>query len=162
MVNRTVAERLGFDLQTSEDARTGGGSVKTASAAGITLLVGGVSLPDIPIVAIDLSGLHTGLGRRVDGILGYDIFRRYVVEIDYAANDVRLHDPAHYRYAGAGDVLPVVLEDQIPFAQVQVLRPRGGEASDAKVEFDTGQSGALTLIKPYVEANQLVRRNSRG
>ena len=126
---RTVAERLGLDLQTGEDARTGGGSVQAASATGITLSVGDVSLPDITIVAINLSGLHAGLGRPVDGILGYDVFRHYVVEIDYAANTVRLHDPTEYRYAGRGDILPIVIEDHIPFAQVQVLRPTGDAAT---------------------------------
>jgi hypothetical protein len=155
VMNRTVAERLGLDLQPSEDARTGGGPVQTASATGIALSVGNVSLPDITIVAIDLSGLHAGLGRPVDGILGHDIFRHYVVEIDYAANRVRLHDPTDYRYAGSGDILPIFIEDQIPFAEVQVLRANG-DAIDAKVEFDTGQTGAMTLVKPYVETNQLV------
>jgi Aspartyl protease/PDZ domain len=155
VLNRTVAERLGLDLKTSEDARTGGGSVQTASATGLTLSVGNVSLPDVTIVAINLSGLHAGLGRPVDGILGYDIFRRYVVEIDYAANRLRLHDPTEYRDAGEGDILPIVIEDQIPFVQVQVLRPTG-DAADAKLEFDTGQTGAMTLVKPYVDTNHLV------
>jgi hypothetical protein len=41
----------------------------------------------VTVVAIDLTGLHAGLGRHVDGILGYDIFCRYVVEIDYAATN---------------------------------------------------------------------------
>jgi hypothetical protein len=155
VLNRTVAERLGLDLQASQDARTGGGSVQTASAAGITLSVGNVSLPNVTIVAIDLTGLNTGLGRPVDGILGYDIFRRYVVEIDYAAATLRLHDPAEYRYAGEGDMVTIFVEDQIPFVQVQVLRPSGG-AADAKVEFDTGQTGAMTLVEPYVDTHHLV------
>jgi predicted aspartyl protease len=97
VLNRTVAERLGLDLHASEDARTGGGSVQTGSATGVTLSVGSMSLPDVTVVAIDLSGLQAGLGRPVDGILGYEIFRRYVVAIDYAANTVRLHDPTEYR-----------------------------------------------------------------
>src|SRR5262245_61217510 len=155
VLNRRVAERLGLDLRASDDARTGGGSVQTASATGITLFVGNTSLPDVTIVAIDLSGLQAGLGRRVDGILGYDIFRRYVVEINYSANTVRLHDPTDDRYEGQGDMLPIVIEDQVPFVQVQVLRPTG-EASDAKVEFDTGQTGAMTLIKSYIDTNHLV------
>jgi predicted aspartyl protease len=153
--DRTVAERLGLDLHASEDARTGGGSVQTASATGIALSIGNASLPDLTIVAIDLSGLQAGLGRPVDGILGYDIFRRYVVEIDYVANRVRLHDPTEDSHNGQGDILPIVIEEQIPFAQVQ-LRRSTGETGDAKVKFDTGQTGAMTLVKSYVEANHLV------
>jgi predicted aspartyl protease len=155
VLNRTVAERLGLELHAGEDAKTGGGSAQTASATGITLWVGNVSLADITTVAIDLSGLQAGLGRPVDGILGYDIFRRYVVEIDYAANTVRLHEPAKYQYGGSGNVLPIVIEDQVPFAQVQVLSPTGKE-TDARVELDTGQTGALTLVKPYVDTKRLV------
>jgi predicted aspartyl protease len=155
VLNRTVAERLGLDLHASEDARTGGGSVQTASATGVTLSVGSMSLPDVTVVAIDLSGLQAGLGRPVDGILGYEIFRRYVVAIDYAANTVRLHDPTEYRMPEKATFLPIVIEDQIPFAQVQLLRPTG-DTTDAKVEVDTGQTGAMTLVKPYVDTNQLV------
>jgi hypothetical protein len=155
VLNRTVAEQVGLRLQASEDAKTGGGSVETASATGITLSVGSVSLPAMTIVAMNLSGLQAGLGRPVDGILGFDIFDRYVVEIDYAASTLRLHEPTEYRYAGAGDILPIVMEDQIPFVQVQVLRPTG-DAAGAKVEFDTGQTGAMTLVKPYVDTNRVV------
>ena len=103
VLNRPVAERLGLDLHASEDARTGGGSVQTASATGITLLVGDMSLPDVTIVAIDLSGLQAGLGRPVDGILGYDVFRRYVVGIDYAANISASARPDRVPDAGGGD-----------------------------------------------------------
>ena len=39
--------------------------------------------------------------------------------------------------------------------RVQVMRGTG-EASDAKVEFDTGQAGAMTLVKSSVDANRLV------
>ena len=155
VLNRTVADRLGLDLQAGEDARTGGGSVQTASATGISLSVGNVSLPDVTIVAIDLTGLLAGLGQPVDGILGYDIFRRFVVGIDYASSTLRLHEPTQYRYAGEGDILPIVVEDQIPLVRVQVLRP-AGDAADAKVEFDTGQTGGMTLVKPYVDTTHLV------
>ena len=129
VLHRTVAERSRLDLRASEDARTGGGSVQTATATGITLFVGNASLPDVTLVAIDLSGLQAGLGRPVDGILGYDIFRRYVVEIDYAANAVRLHDPAGYRYDGQGDILPIVIEEQIPLAQIGYYVLRGSRAT---------------------------------
>jgi predicted aspartyl protease len=155
VVNRAVAERLKLDLAAGEDATTGGGSVATASVSGVTLSVGDVSLSDVTLVAIDLSGLHAGLGRPVDGILGYDIFQRYVVEIDYERGAVRLHEPAGYVYAGGGDSLPVVIEDRIPFAQLQ-LRGAGGRLATAKVELDTGQTGAVTLIAPFVAANDLV------
>jgi hypothetical protein len=155
VMNRSVADRLGLSLKESEDARTGGGSVETATATGVTMHVGSASLTDVTIVAIDLSGLQTGLGRPVDGILGYDIFRRYVVQIDYAGQSVSLIEPAEFRPGATDGVVPIVMEDRIPFAQIQVVGPTG-EASDAKVEFDTGQTGAMTLVKPFVDARRLV------
>lgn len=40
----------------------------------------------LDVIAVDLSGLASGLGHRIAGILGYDIFERYVVAIDYVAD----------------------------------------------------------------------------
>jgi hypothetical protein len=45
------------------------------------------------VFAMSLSGISSGEGRKVDGIMGYDFFRDHVVEIDYRRRLLRLGDP---------------------------------------------------------------------
>jgi hypothetical protein len=91
----------------------------------------------------------------VAGILGSDIFKQQVVEIDYAKQVVRLHDPADFHYAGTARPVPMVFRDDIPLVRPIFVTP-GGDELDAKVEFDTGQAAALTLIRPFVIGAELM------
>lgn len=38
------------------------------------------------------------LGVPIHGIIGYDIFKKFIVEINYASKFIRLHDPLTYKY----------------------------------------------------------------
>ena len=127
---------------------------------GVTLRIGGLSLADLNIIAIDLSSLPAGLGRPIAGILGYDVFRRYVVVIDYAAALVTLHDPARYIQPSTGEIIPIAIEDQAPFMRLAILGLPDA-APPAKLEFDTGKTGALTLIREYIDAYPLAQPGYR-
>ena len=41
----------------------------------------------------------TSLGIPVHGILGYDLFRDFVVEINYTARNIKLYDPKRYQHS---------------------------------------------------------------
>jgi predicted aspartyl protease len=120
----------------------------------------GVELPDTTLAAIRLSGLEAGLGQPVGGILGYDIFERYIVEIDYASRLVRLYGVESYKYSGKGQALPITIEERTPFIRARILKPYGGSA-EGKFEFDTGQTGALTLTGSFVTQNKLLAPSQR-
>jgi len=54
------------------------------------------------VATLPLEWFSRQVGRRTDGFLGSNVFRNYVVEIDYANQVLRLHDPAAYSYSGSG------------------------------------------------------------
>lgn len=155
VLNRAVADRLAVPVRAGEDATTGGGTVATSYATNLTLTVGDVALRGVTMAAIDLTALQAGAGRPVDGILGFDIFQNYIVAIDYARQIVTLHEPAGFRYRGVGEVLPIRMVDQIPLVRIGLTPSGGGGLVEATVEFDTGQTGALTLTTPFVDRNRL-------
>ena len=159
VIDRRQAASLGFAVGGGVGVATGGGAVDASEINGIALQIGEQTLPDLTVVAIDLSGLAAGLGQHVAGILGYDIFRRYVVSIDYRAGLVTLHEPAQYVGPGTGEIVPVSVEEQVPFIRAQVVGVQG--PSEAKLEFDTGKTGALTLTRGFVEANMLLKTGQR-
>jgi hypothetical protein len=68
----------------------------------------------------DMRAWTNDLGRPIGGVLGYDLFSRYVIQIDYAAHALRLFDPAVYRYAGSGDTIALTFEGKHPRIPVRI------------------------------------------
>ena len=159
VIDRRQSATLRLVSTDGTNVTTGGGSLEAAEISGVTLQIGDLSLSDLKVVAIDLSGLAAGLGQPIAGILGYDIFSRYVVVIDYAAGLVTLHDPGRYVPPGTGEIIPIAIEDQIPFIRVPILGVQNA-AFPAKLEFDTGKTGALTLIREYAATHRWCGRDS--
>ena len=154
VMHRARAEQLRLPLRGKEEATTGGGTVEAVQIQGASLSIGEAMLPNLPLVAIDLTALQAGLGAPIDGIVGFDLFEHFVVDMDYKARRLRLHDPQ--RWVGSvGDVLPIELEEQIPFVRVGLTSQKGAPA-DARLELDTGQTGSLTLTQPFVDVNRLL------
>ena len=159
VLHRARAEQLRLPLRNKEDATTGGGTVEAVQIQGAALSIGEVTLQNLPLVAIDLTALQAGLGAPVDGIVGFDLFERFVVDMDYKARRLRLHDPQ--RWTGSvGEVVPIELEEQIPFVRVGLTSQKGSPAH-ARLELDTGQTGSLTLTQPFVDANRLLDVDQR-
>jgi hypothetical protein len=95
-------------------------------------------------------------GRAVDGVIGYSLFSRYVVEIDYQSKVVNLYEPAAYQYAGGGESIPLNILSNLPFARVQIPLA-SGKPLEGRFIVDLG-AGRFVLIlnAPLVAANNLL------
>ena len=105
-------------------------------------------------IAIEM-GNGAANGRRPYGVLGSEIFSRYVVEVDYAAKTVTLHDPENYSYTGRGEVIPFKLEGGSPFVKVKI-EVTGLKPVEGLLMIDTGSSGAVVLNTPFVNKNKFL------
>jgi hypothetical protein len=100
--NSVIASELVRELGIETGAAfksTGAGSDSNAADSIHVLdfqLPGGIKRQVNDGAAISLSGLWPLLGKRFYGIIGYDVLRPFVVEIDYAGRTVRLFAPASY------------------------------------------------------------------
>ena len=87
------------------------------------------------------------LGFPVHGIIGYDLFRDFVVEINYSRKFLRFHDPDSYKSRNRKDevTLPLVIEESKAYLKGSVLLT-GQEEVPVKLLMDTGSSDALWLF----------------
>lgn len=100
-------------------------------------------------------------GHKIDGMLGYDFINRLVIEIDYEARTVTLHEPQNFKYYGSGETVPLImLEDdsggKVPLVSVRIMRP-GRASIEGKLIADLAVRSAITFNTPFVEANKLLR-----
>lgn len=124
-------------------------------AGGVTLTLGGVDLTEKNVAVLPFGELASFEGRPIDGVVGVDLFRRYIVEIDYAHNRLVLNDPATFQYSGGGEVVPLFFRGNAALfrAEVEVTE---GHTYEGVLAIDQGTYSALRLYKPFVEKHDLL------
>jgi hypothetical protein len=149
------ARQLGLKIGSAFAVRGAGpGTVAGGRVDGGSVSLFGTNLRQPVPSAIDLSGLPSREGHRLDGILGFDFISRYVVAIDYVRQELRLYDPDTFQYQGSGTTLPVTFFNNHPHVDAEVQLTDGTKLP-ARMIVDVGSAGSLALTKPFVDENHL-------
>jgi hypothetical protein len=157
IVDLRRAKSLGLRFE-GKSISTGAGerSVDVVFANNVLIKLPGAEFPSQTIAVIALDPLEPFSGLALDGIIGYGLFSRYIVEIDYAAHRVNLYNPQSYYYSGSGTRLPLTLEKAHFFVPVKVVMA-GRRPVAAKLMIDTGApTTTITLNRPFVERYDLL------
>jgi hypothetical protein len=130
----------------------GNGEERTDFAfANIDDLRVGAARMDHPVFYIvDLGQLADVEGVPLDGLVGYELFRRFGTTIDYARREFTLTDARKFTPPPGASAIAFDLDDHVPI----VAATLGG--LPARITIDTGSRSSLTLHSPFVRANQLV------
>jgi hypothetical protein len=91
----------------------------------------------------DYLKLSENMGDEVYGIIGYDIFSRFVVEIKYDAKKIILHDPTTYKPKRRFKSVPIEIRNSKPF--LNTLISQQSDTSSLDIMVDTGASHAALL-----------------
>lgn len=112
----------------------------------------GINMVVLPEGLISYSGMF---GKPVYGIIGYELFGQFVVEINYHHKYIRLHDPMRYRYRGKGVEVPINIENAKPYVSAKLVF-KDGKNIHARWLVDTGASQGLSMfsreLKPPVRS----------
>src|SRR5690606_15861645 len=71
----------------------------------------------------DYLELRNYLGTDVHGILGYELFSRFIVEVDYARKVLTLYSPSGFKKRRKFQAVPIRIEDTKPYAMVPIVLP---------------------------------------
>ncbi len=78
------------------------------------------------------------------GVVGADLFRRFVVEVDWGTRKLRFHEPAGFTPPPGAREVPLVFSSGHPYVDVQVDLADGRSAA-TRLHLDTGMNSGLTL-----------------
>lgn len=106
----------------------------------------------------DLLQLKNYLGTSVHGILGYELFSRFIVEINYSTKIVTFHDPSHYkkRKRFVSYELPII--DTKPYLKVDFTL-NDSIVHNGNFMIDTGASHSF-LIDKYADSTYYIPQPS--
>lgn len=148
-------DALGLDM--SGLRRIAGEGVATVTAAvqpGLDIDFGPVALLDQTVLAIPLDSVMCDPAIEpppFSGVIGHELFSRYVVEVDHARGEIVLHDPDTYEYRGDGRVVPAEISGRQPYVQARVRGP-DGPGYEARLHVDSGAGIDLSLFPQTSDA----------
>jgi hypothetical protein len=100
------------------------------------------------------------LGIPVHGLIGFNLFKDYVVEIDYINEKLTLHKPEYYKYRDRKKdiIMPLHFDGNKPFVRTSIVTD---DLKDVPVKLlvDTGASDALWLSESSDERIKLPQNN---
>ena len=155
--NRAVELKLSMDEGGAERATGGGNSSSRAAAIGnASLRLGELTLPPARTAAVNLDGVIERKGVVLDGLIGADLLKRYVVELDTGAGIMKLYDPATWKYAGSGERLPLRVDNAGQPHVRASFAIAGGAPVEGEFLIDSGAAEATVMLSSPFAAKHSV------
>ncbi len=154
VIDRDLAERLGLLRGVSVPIIAVGvsGGPQTGRTARVDVRLGGLSLPGMPAAALDLSplGALRGSGPPVSLVVGQDVLRTVVLDLDLPHDRLALHPPATHAPPAELAAAPARTRGRELWTDVVV------EGVALEVAVDTGLSSALALSEELARSTGLL------
>jgi Aspartyl protease len=148
VLDLAAAQRLGLKLGSRQNVQ----GVHSRSIAyrvdGLVAHAASVAIPS-SLLAVDLSGPSRGCHQRIDGLLGADFFRNRIVQIDFAAQTIRLLQRDEVNPSGC-EILPLTARNDTLCARISV----DGNAPEW-LRLDTGCNSTLEWVVTGNKAKKL-------
>ncbi len=148
LVNRELTDTLGIEyLRKIQLYGVGKSTPVDAYVTGeISLSMPGIRSSGLSALVLerDFLQLEHHLGIRIHGLIGYDIFSRFVVKIDYSRKKIELYEPMGYSVDRAFESMELEIIDSKPVTRIN-LQLDEVNSIEATLLIDTGASHALVL-----------------
>ena len=129
-----------------------GDPIKAPMAKDVTMELPGVigkglNLVVLPEGLISYSGMF---GKQIHGIIGYDLFSQFVVEVNYNREFIRLYNPFKFKLKKSFQTVPIRILKGKPYVQAKYIDHTGYAREDSWL-LDTGSSLALSLFSEEIK-----------
>ncbi|HEY6319926.1 MAG TPA: aspartyl protease family protein [Thermoanaerobaculia bacterium] len=153
IVTPELARTLGLKPQGALQGRGVGDKSEDIGLVTVaSLQVGGATLRDQVFAVFNLDPLTSAEGAPVNGLIGYEVFKRFVVRVDYEHRTMTLTLPAAFSYHGGGVVVPFKFNEHVPQVEGAIDGIAGA------FDLDTGSRASVDLLGSFVEQHGLRAR----
>jgi membrane-associated protease RseP (regulator of RpoE activity) len=151
IVSPEVGREIGLKIEgTSTDGGVGEKTVERGATNIAEVKVGDIRLTNEEFGVISFADNKYVFGaNRIDGVIGYPLFKRFVVKIDYEQGRLTFIEPSAFAYHGNGISVPLDFDAHLPLVNGSL------DGVPGIFVIDTGARSALLLYGPFVEKNNL-------
>lgn len=155
VIDTRVAKRIGLISNHSTMATGASGSQAYKLATGQTLTIEGIDFSDVNLVFVDLEALSKRSGRPIEGIIGYDLLKRFTTLMDFNTQQIQLYndindidDRKEYK------AYPMTMDFSIPLVELQYTLA-DGTSLKGDFLFDSGAHLTLLFNSPYAKKHTM-------
>lgn len=158
-LDTNTCNRLGLTLEPSDVLVRGLADTKTVSfAKNNSLLLPNLKVDSLNFHVNDYELISQVYGIQIDGIIGYSLLNRYIVAIDYDAEEIAIYSKGQFDYPKGGQLFKPSLA-QIPIIPAPM---RNGKSNTINRYFmDTGAGMCLLLSNQFVKDSSVLSSKKR-
>jgi hypothetical protein len=121
------------------------------------LVIGGMTIDSLNFHVSDYDILSSVYGDRIDGLIGYNFFTRYIVKLDYDSNQMYIYSKGNFKYPRGGFFLkPSVVNLPVLGASL-----RDSREVNTRFYFDTGAGLCLLLNSDFIKDSTLLNTEKK-
>lgn len=152
-LDSVTALQLKVPITPSDKTIRGIAGVRTVSFAyNNTLKLPGITVDSLNFHINDYEILTSVYGERIDGIIGYSFFNRYIVKIDYDSMKIHVFSKGSMKYPRGGHLLKPLLVNLL----IQSATIGEDVTRFSRFYFDTGAGLCLLLSQDFVQDSAVV------
>lgn len=152
-LDSATCKEFNIQLKPSDTMITGiGGMRKVSFAFDQTLSLPGLQVEHLNFHVNDYEVLSSVYGEKVDGIIGYSFFSRYIVKVDFDSSLIEVYTPGKIDYPKQGTMLHPAFTN-LP---IQWLNIRDRERLGFNFYIDTGAGLCLLLNEKFVKDSNIL------
>jgi hypothetical protein len=141
-----AAQRIGLTGGRKVNVTGASGDVKARLAHVDKLAAGPLTLENQGVVVLDLAA---GEAIGLDGIVGWELLRRFATTVDFDARTITVWPDAPDT-SQLGDTVPIAIRDNVPHIAAAV------NGIDGDFNIDTGDNGGISLFQPFLRRTGLM------
>jgi len=158
-IDSVTAEKFKFNVCENKK-KNGRREVLKKNTWDVSFEIGNLNLKKLDLIVHSQNLMESRLGIKIDGVIGADILRNYVVEINYDKMLFKIYDCNDFIYNGGGK------EFNINCTPLWSTMKAGITAANDKIiegEFliDTGMGGTVAFNTPFVNENNLMSKTGK-
>src|ERR1700761_3014935 len=153
-----TCERLKLEPQPSDKTILGIAGIRQGKFVyNQTLRLPGLTVDSLNFHVNDYDILTSVYGEKVDGIIGYSFFSRYIVGINYDSMKITVWTPGNFRYPRGGFMMRPIIAS-LPIVSAQV---RDAQKIFTRFYFDTGAGLCTLLSSDFVSDSSILDNHGK-
>jgi len=117
----------------------------------------GLTIDSLNFHINDYSILTAVYGEKIDGIIGYSVFSRYIVKINYDSSRIEFWSKGSFKYPRGGYLLRPII-NTIP---IEPVRVRDGRTINARFLYDMGAGLNMMLSTDFLNDSALLGKKRK-
>jgi PDZ domain/Aspartyl protease len=122
-----------------------------------SMIIGNLKIDSLNFHVSDYDILSSVYGDRIDGIIGYSFFSRYIVKIDYDSSQMYIYSKGNFKYPKGG----FMLKPAVVSLPVQGGILRDSREADVRFYFDTGAGLCLLLNSDFIRDSAILNPDKK-